>query len=125
VASAFGGDAADRAPVSRAPAEPSRSAPRAVPESGTTVPEDAAAMPAGSEPAALEAAGSRTVTAAAATAGPAADALSAMLAAAIPGTSFVDPLVGAVQPGPEGSDTSQDSDPSSANGTEVGGQSLT
>jgi hypothetical protein len=65
------------------------------------------------------------VTAAAATAGPAADALSAMLAAAIPGTSFVDPMGGAGQPGPEASGTSQDSDPTWANSTEAGGQSLT
>ena len=79
-------------------------------------------MPAGSEQAALEAAPASQVTAAAPAA---ADALSAMLAAAIPGTSFVDPLVGAVQPGPEAPSTSQDSDPSSANGTEAGGQSLT
>ena len=128
VASAFGGDAADRGPASRPPAKPSRSAPPAVPEDA--VPEDgasaaSAAVPAGSEPAALEAAPASPVPAAAA--GPAADALSAMLAAAIPGTSFADPLGGAGQPGPEAgaSGTSQDSDPSSANGTEAGGQSLT
>jgi regulator of protease activity HflC (stomatin/prohibitin superfamily) len=123
VASAFGGDAADRGPASRAPAEPSRSAPPAVPGDGGSA--ASAAVPAGSEPAALEAAPASPVSAAAA--GPAADALSAMLAAAIPGTSFTDPLGGAGQPGPEASasGTSQDSDPSSANGTEAGGQSLT
>jgi len=123
VASAFGGDAADRGPASRAPTEPSRSAPPAVPEDGASA--ASAAVPAGSEPAALEAAPASPVSAAAA--GPAADALSAMLAAAIPGTSFADPLGGAGQPGAEASasGTSQDSDPSSANGTEAGGQSLT
>jgi regulator of protease activity HflC (stomatin/prohibitin superfamily) len=133
VASAFGGDAADRAPAdrapaSRAPAETPRSEPLAVPEGGaaavpgSAVPGTAmpgsAAVPAGSEPAALEAAPSDPVTAAAAAAAPAADALSAMLAAAIPGTSFVDPLGGAGQPAPEAgaSGTSQDSDPPSVNG---------
>jgi regulator of protease activity HflC (stomatin/prohibitin superfamily) len=123
VASAFGGDAADRVPASRTPAETSRSEPPAVPEGGAAaVPGGAAAVPAGSEPAALEAAPSSPVTAAAAAA-PAADALSAMLAAAIPGTSFVDPIGGAGQPGPEAgaSSTSPDSEPPSANGTETGG----
>jgi hypothetical protein len=98
-----------------------------VPEGRTAVPEGAAAVPAGSEPAALEAAPSIPVTAAAAAVAPAADALSAMLAAAIPGTSFVDPMSGAGQPGPEAgaSSASQDSDPTWANGTEAGGQSLT
>jgi hypothetical protein len=48
------------------------------------------------------------------------DAVSAMLAAAIPGASFVDPLGGADEPAisaskPEG----QDADPSSANGSEA------
>ncbi|HXJ25483.1 MAG TPA: SPFH domain-containing protein, partial [Streptosporangiaceae bacterium] len=114
VASAFGGDTtAAPTPASRA----ARDERPAVPAG------DTAAVPAGSEQAALEAAPASQATAAAAA--PAADALSVMLAAAIPGTSFVDPLVGAVQPGPEASDTSQDSDPSSANGTEAGGQSLT
>jgi regulator of protease activity HflC (stomatin/prohibitin superfamily) len=131
VASAFGGDAADRAPASRAPAsrapaEAPRGEPSAVPGNavpGNAVPEGAAAVPAGTEPAALEAASSSPVTAAAAAAAaaPAADALSAMLAAAIPGTSFVDPLGGAAQPGPEASAASQDSDPPAANGAETGG----
>jgi hypothetical protein len=48
----------------------------------------------------------------------AADTLSAMLATAIPGTSFVDPLGGG-QPGAEASGMPQDSDPTSANGTEA------
>src|SRR5207248_1678712 len=67
VASAFGGDGADRVPASRAPMETSRSEPPAVPDGA------AAAVPAGSEPAALEAAPASPVTAAAAA--PAADAL--------------------------------------------------
>ncbi len=124
VASAFGGDAADRVPASRAPAKTSPSAPPAVPEDGAAAaPGSGAAVPAGSEPAALEAALSSPVSAAAAAAAPAADALSAMLAAAIPRTSFVDPIGGAGQTGPEAgaSSTSQDSDPPSANGTEAGG----
>jgi len=144
VASAFGGDttaaptsasraAADKTSPDRGPADggpavpgPAALAPaQAAGDERPAVPAgDTAAVPAGSEQAALEAAPASQVTAAAA-APTAADALSAMLAAAIPGTSFVDPLVGAVQPGPEAPSTSQDSDPSSANGTEAGGQDLT
>ena len=139
VASAFGGDttaaptsasrvAADKTAPDRGPADggPAALVPaRAAQDERPAVPAgDTAAVPAGSEQAALEAAPASQVTAAAA-APTGADALSAMLAAAIPGTSFVDPLVGAVQPGPEAPSTSQDSDPSSANGTEAGGQDLT
>jgi len=125
VASAFGGDPADRGPASRVPTETSRSAPTAVPEGGVLEGGAAAAVPAGSDPAALEAAPASPVTATAAA--PTADALSAMLAAAIPGTSFADPLGGTGQTGPEASasSASADSDPSSANGAETGGQSLT
>jgi regulator of protease activity HflC (stomatin/prohibitin superfamily) len=125
VASAFGGDAADRGPASRVPAQNSRSEPPSVPEGGGPEGGAAATVPAGSEPAALEAALASPVTATAAA--PAADALSAMLAAAIPGTSFADPLGGTGQTGPEASasSTSADSDPPSANGAETGGQSLT
>jgi len=129
VASAFGGDAApaapvsassapaisapaDRVPASRASATPTRREPPAGPAGGA-----AAAVPAGNEPAALEAAPASPVAATAT-----ADALNAMLAAAIPGTGFIDPLGGAGQPGPEASTaSSQDSDPLSANGTEAGG----
>ncbi len=50
----------------------------------------------------------------------AADALSAMLAAAIPGTSFVDPL-GPADPEAEVPAAPQDSDPTSANGSEATG----
>jgi regulator of protease activity HflC (stomatin/prohibitin superfamily) len=129
VASAFGGgdttavpaprDSASRdsALRDRAPRETSRHEPRAVPAGDA-----AAAVPAGSEPAALEAAPAGL----AAAAGPA-DALSAMLAAAIPGTSFVDPLGSAdlARPEAEVPGTPQDSDPPSANGTETGSQGLT
>jgi len=155
VASAFGGDttappasasraAADKTSPDRGPAvggpvdgglavpgpAPLVSAQAAGDERPAVPAGDTVAVPAGSEQAALEAAPASQMTAAdaappAAAAAPAADALSAMLAAAIPGTSFVDPLVGAVQPGPEAPSTSPDSDPSSANGTEAGGQSLT
>jgi regulator of protease activity HflC (stomatin/prohibitin superfamily) len=138
VASAFGGDttaaptsasraAADKTSPDRRPADGGSAAlvqaqaagdERPAVRAGVT-----AAVPAGSEQAALEAAAASQMTATAAA--PTADALSAMLAAAIPGTSFADPLVGAVQPGPEAPSTSPDSDPSSANGTEAGGQSLT
>jgi regulator of protease activity HflC (stomatin/prohibitin superfamily) len=132
VASAFGGDttaaptsasrvAADKTAPDRGPADggPAALVPaRAAQDERPAVPAgDTAAVPAGSEQAALEAAAGSQVTAA--------DTLSVMLAAAIPGTSFVDPLAGAVQPGPEAPSTSQDSDPSSANGTEAGGQGLT
>jgi regulator of protease activity HflC (stomatin/prohibitin superfamily) len=125
VASAFGGDPADRGPASRVPTETSRSAPAAVPEGGVPEGAAAAAVPAGSDLAALEAAPASPVTASAAA--PTADALSAMLAAAIPGASFADPLGGTGQTGPEASasSTSADGDPSSANGAETGGQSLT
>ena len=51
-----------------------------------------------------------------------ADALSAMLAATIPGTNFVDPLGGIEPPATEAETaaTPQDGDPSSANGSEAG-----
>ena len=138
VASAFGGDTT-AAPASASRAAAGKTAPdqgpadggpealvpaRAAQDERPAVPAgDTAVVPAGSEQAALEAAPASQAAAAAVPAE--ADALSAMLAAAIPGTSFVDPLGGAVQPGPEASGTSQDSDPSSANGTEAGGQGLT
>ena len=57
-----------------------------------------------------------------ATGGASADALSAMLAAAIPGTNFVDPLGGIEPPATEAETAAapQDGDPSSANGSEAG-----
>jgi hypothetical protein len=56
------------------------------------------------------------------TGGASADALSAMLAGAIPGTSFVDPLGGIEPPATEAETAAapQDGDPSSANGSEAG-----
>jgi regulator of protease activity HflC (stomatin/prohibitin superfamily) len=103
---------ADRAPADSVPKQVSPSDPAAVPPGDA-----AAAVSAGTEPAALEAALASPVTAVTPAA---ADALSAMLAAAIPRTSFVDPLGGAGLAGPEAKD-SQDSEPSSANGTDAGG----
>jgi regulator of protease activity HflC (stomatin/prohibitin superfamily) len=140
VASAFGGGETaagpaalpaprDSAPRDRATRdktkETSRPEPPAIPAGDATAAVPAAEVPvgavsAGDEPAALEAAPAGL----AATTAPA-DALSAMLAAAIPGTSFVDPL-GSAGPGrPETPGASQDTDPPSANGIETGSQGLT
>jgi regulator of protease activity HflC (stomatin/prohibitin superfamily) len=124
VASAFGGG--DAAPVaSAAPAQPRIT----TTEPGTTEPKTAArreppAVPAGRTAAdntsALDPAPAHV--AAATTGGASADALSAMLAAAIPGTNFVDPLGGIEPPAPEAETAAapQDDDPSSANGSEAG-----
>ena len=121
VASAFGGG--DAAPAaSAAPAQP-----RTI-EAKTTEPKTAArreppAVPSGrsaaDDTAALDPAPAHV--AAAAAGGASADALSAMLAAAMPGTNFVDPL-GGIEPPAAEADTAaapQDGDPSSANGSEV------
>jgi regulator of protease activity HflC (stomatin/prohibitin superfamily) len=121
VASAFGGG--DAAPaVTSAPAQP-----RTI-EAKTTEPKTAArrepsAVPSGrsaaDDTAALDPAPAHV--AAAAAGGASADALSAMLAAAMPGTNFVDPL-GGIEPPAAEADTAaapQDGDPSSANGSEV------
>jgi regulator of protease activity HflC (stomatin/prohibitin superfamily) len=119
VASAFGGG--DAAPAaSAAPAQPGTT---------TTEPKTAArreppAVPAGRAAAddtpALDPAPAHV--AAAATDGASADALSAMLAAAIPGTNFVDPLGGIEPPATEAETAAapQDGDPSSANGSDAG-----
>jgi regulator of protease activity HflC (stomatin/prohibitin superfamily) len=119
VASAFGGG--DAAPAaSAAPAQPGTT---------TTEPKTAArreppAVPAGRAAAddtpALDPAPAHV--AAATTSGASADALSAMLAAAIPGTNFVDPLGGIEPPATEAETAAapQDGDPSSANGSEAG-----
>jgi regulator of protease activity HflC (stomatin/prohibitin superfamily) len=129
VASAFGsgdtgpGTAAVPAPrdkASRGKAkEISRPEPAAIPAADAT-----AAVPAGDEPAALEAAPADLT---AATATPGVDALSAMLAAAIPGTTFADPLGSAGLPRPEAevSGVPQDGDPPAVNGAEPGSQGLT
>ncbi len=137
VASAFGGGdsasgpaavpaARDSAP--RAPRQTSRREPPAVEAADTPV-----AVPAADGPAALEAAPDSPAATSAASATPAtstapgADALSAILAAAIPGTSFVDPLGSAGLPGPEAEvpGATQDNGAPSANGIETGSQGLT
>jgi hypothetical protein len=132
VASAFGGG--DAAPAaSAAPAQPrtleAKTTEPGTTESRTTEPKTAArreppAVPAGQSAAddtpALDPAPAQV--AAAAVGGASADALGAMLAAAMPGTNFVDPL-GGIEPPPAEVDTAaapQDGDPSSANGSEAG-----
>jgi regulator of protease activity HflC (stomatin/prohibitin superfamily) len=131
VASAFGGG--DAAPAaSAAPAHPrttepktalpkttepniaARREPPAVP-AGRTAAEDTPTLDPTLDPAPVH-------VAAAATGGASADALSAMLAAAIPGTNFADPL-GGIDPLATEAETAaapQDGDPSSANGSEAG-----
>jgi len=98
-----------------------RREPPAVP-AGRTVAEDTPAL----DPAPAHAAAAATGDAAAAAGGGAADsasadALSAMLAAAVPGTNFVDPL-GGIEPSAEAETVAipQDGDPPSANGSEAG-----
>ena len=134
VASAFGGG--DAAPAaSAAPAQPKtiepnttepmtapRREPPAVP-AGRTAAEDTPALDPAPAHAAATAAGSASATgSAAATGGASADALSAMLAAAVPGTNFVDPLDG-IEPSAAEAETAaipKDGDPPSANGSEAG-----
>jgi len=125
VASAFGGGDAAPAATS-APAQPKTIEPRTT-EQRTTEPRTAAlreppVAPSGrsaddtpaQDPAPAHAA-------AAATGGTSADALSAMLATAMPGTNFVDPLGGIEPPAAEADIAAapQDGDPSSANGSDV------
>ena len=122
VASAFGGGEAATA-ASAAPAQPRTIEPR------TTEPKTAARPEPPAVPADRSAADDTPAldpapahVAAAATGDASADALSAMLAAAIPGTNFVDPL-GGIEPPATEADTAaapQDGDPSSANGSETG-----
>ena len=124
VASAFGsGDAAPAA--SAAPAQPRSAAT----EPRTTEPKTAARSEPPAVPAGRTAAGDTPAldpapahVAAAATGDASADALSAMLAAAIPGTNFVYPLGGIEPPAPEAETAAapQDGDPSPANGSEAG-----
>ena len=121
VASAFGGG--DTAPAaSAAPAQPRTIEPRTT-EPKTAARREPPVAPSGRSAAddtpALDPAPAHA--AAAATGGASADALSAMLAAAMPGTNFVDPL-GGIEPPAAEADTAaapQDGDPSSANGSEV------
>jgi regulator of protease activity HflC (stomatin/prohibitin superfamily) len=120
VASAFGGDAAPAA--NAAPAQPkttepksaTRREPPAVLAGGS-----AANGPASSTPALDPAPADAT---AAASDSAAAGALSAMLAATVPGTNGIGPLGGIDQPDTEAeaAAAAQDGDPSSANGSEAG-----
>ena len=125
VASAFGGGDAAPAATS-APAQPKTIEPRTT-EQRTTEPRTAAlreppVAPSGrsaddtpaQDPAPAHAA-------AAATGGTSADALSAMLATAMPGTNFVDPLGGIEPPAAEADIAAapQEGDPSSPNGSDV------
>jgi regulator of protease activity HflC (stomatin/prohibitin superfamily) len=127
VASAFGGgDTPAGAAAVPAPRDKAKKTSR--PETPALPAGGALAVPAGDEPAALEAAPATTEAAPATAAAPAGvDALSAMLAAAIPGTSFADPLGSAALARPEAelSVAPQDTDPPSANGAEPGSQGLT
>jgi regulator of protease activity HflC (stomatin/prohibitin superfamily) len=129
VASAFGGGDA-------APAEPAAPRRDTAPIQASSRP---AAVPAGSAPAldpapngapapdgAQAAEGAQAADAAASAQArpvPSADALSAMLAAAIPGTSFADPLgpIDPAIPEAEAQAVPQDSDPTTANGSEATG----
>jgi regulator of protease activity HflC (stomatin/prohibitin superfamily) len=128
VASAFGGG--DAAPAaSAAPAQPKTTEPKTAPR------REPPAVPAGRnaedtpalDPAPAHAAAAATGNAATADSAPAAgsasaDTLSAMLAAAVPGTNFVDPL-GGIEPSAAEAETAaapQDGDPPSANGSEAG-----
>jgi SPFH domain / Band 7 family len=115
VASAFGGgDAASAA--SAAPAQPETTDPKTAPR------REPPAVPAGrneEDTLALDPAPAHP--AAPATGSASADALSAMLAAAVPGTNFVDPLGGIEPPAAEAETAApQDGDPPSANGSEAG-----
>ena len=107
VASAFGGG--DAAPA--ASAAPASAVPASAVPAGRTAAEDTSAL----DPAPAH-------VAIAATDGASADALSAMLAAALPGTNFVDPLGGIEPPATEAETAAapQDGDPSSANGSDAG-----
>jgi len=124
VASAFGGG--DAAPAASTESARTRREPRAVPV-GSAAAGDAPALdpapvsdgaPAPNGTAGSDAAGSGPSAGAA----PAtADALSAMLASAMPGTSFADPLgsIDPAAPEAEVSVVTQEGDPSSANGSEA------
>jgi regulator of protease activity HflC (stomatin/prohibitin superfamily) len=120
VASAFGGG--DAAPAaSAAPAQPKTTEPKSVARrEPPAVPAGPAGRTAAEATPTLDPAAAHV--AAAATDGAPADALSAMLAATIPGTNFVDPLGGIEPPATEAETAAapQDGDPSSANGSEAG-----
>jgi regulator of protease activity HflC (stomatin/prohibitin superfamily) len=119
VASAFGGG--DAAPAASAgPAQPGTTEPKTAPR------REPPAVPAGrnaEDTPALDPAPAHAAADSAPAAGSAsADALSAMLAAAVPGTNFVDPL-GGIEPSAAEAETAaapQDGDPPSVNGSEAG-----
>jgi len=124
VASAFGGG--DAAPAASTEPARTRCEPRAVP-AGSAAAGDAPALdpapvsdgaPAPNGTAGSDAAGSGP---SAGVAPATADALSAMLASAMPGTSFADPLgsIDPAAPEAEVSVVTQEGDPSSANGSEA------
>jgi regulator of protease activity HflC (stomatin/prohibitin superfamily) len=126
VASAFGGGDAALAATS-APAQPKTIEPRTT-EQRTTEPKTAALREPPVAPSGRSAADDTPApdpapahAAAAAAGGASADALNAMLAAAMPGTNFVDPLGGIEPPAAEADIAAapQDGDPSSANGSDV------
>jgi len=126
VASAFGGGDAALAATS-APAQPKTIEPRTT-EQRTTEPKTAALREPPVAPSGRSAADDTPApdpapahAAAAATGGASAEALNAMLAAAMPGTNFVDPLGGIEPPAAEADIAAapQDGDPSSANGSDV------
>jgi len=124
VASAFGGDAAPVTGAARdaEPARPRREPPAVAAAGSPAVPTAPALGPAPSsdDPSPGEPADVAPVVAAPAPTPAAADALSAMLGAAMPGSSFVHPLGGA---GPQADVPAAplDADPASANGNETTG----
>ena len=125
VASAFGGDAAPVTGPARdaEPARPRREPPAVAAAGSPAIPAAPALGPAPSSdgPAAGEPAGVAPVMAAPADPVPtqaAADALSAMLGTAMPGSSFVHPLGGAA-PQADAPAAPPDADPASANGSET------
>jgi regulator of protease activity HflC (stomatin/prohibitin superfamily) len=126
VASAFGGGDAALAATS-APAQPKTIEPRTT-EQRTTEPKTAALREPPVAPSGRSASDDTPApdpapahAAAAATGGASAEALNAMLATAMPGTNFVDPLGGIEPPAAEADIAAapQDGDPSSANGSDV------
>ena len=114
VASAFGGDAAPAQPKTTEPKSATRREPPAVLAGGSVANGPASSTPA-LDPAPADAAAAASESAAA-------GALSAMLAATVPGTNGIGPLGGIDQPDTEAeaAATLQDGDPSSANGSEAG-----
>jgi regulator of protease activity HflC (stomatin/prohibitin superfamily) len=133
VASAFGGG--DAAPAEPAPKGRTRSTPPAIPADsgpgGGAPALDAAPAPNGAPASSGPVPGSSvpgsTASSAEVGAPAAADALSAMLASALPGTSFADPL-GSIDPAGHEADVAaatQDGDPLSANGNEAAGWDVT